>query len=133
LPVAAWSRPGDVAWCADAGNGIGGGLISTAGPTAARSERAPVGPMVIDYDGVPCGSGCTGLGEALAAGRAGLRRRCGSLALGARPNVVAAAGGDEAQGGSRRDRPAPGRGHQFPRQHFQPESSCSGRVLTPAT
>lgn len=82
------------------GTGIGGGLILDGRPyRGSTGAGAELGHMVLEYDGVPCGGGCSGLGhfEAVASGVAAdeaARRRFGAEAK-ARDLVAAARNGDE--------------------------------------
>ena len=82
------------------GTGIGGGLILDGRPyRGSIGAGAELGHLVLDYGGVPCGDGCTGLGhfEALVSGAAAdevARRRFGAGAD-ARSLVAAAREGDE--------------------------------------
>lgn len=83
------------------GTGIGGGLILDGRPyRGSIGAGAELGHMVLAYDGVPCGDGCTGRGhfEALVSGAAAddaARRRFGAESD-ARDLVLAARDGDEA-------------------------------------
>jgi glucokinase len=82
------------------GTGIGGGLILDGRPYRGWSgAAAELGHIVLDYDGPPCGEGCSGHGhfEALAAGKVAdeaARRRFGEGAD-ARRLVSEARAGDE--------------------------------------
>ena len=82
------------------GTGIGGGLILDGRPyRGSIGAGAELGHMVLDYGGVPCGDGCTGLGhfEALASGRSGDEAAVRRFGPGsdARTLVAAARNGDD--------------------------------------
>lgn len=82
------------------GTGIGGGLILDGHPYRGWSgAAAELGHMVLDYDGPPCGQGCSGHGhfEALSAGKVAdeaARRRFGADSD-ARRLVAEARAGDQ--------------------------------------
>jgi glucokinase len=85
------------------GTGIGGGLILDGKPYRGwTGAAAELGHIVLDYDGPPCGQGCTGHGhfEALAAGKVAdeaARRRFGADANARHLVAEARAGHQEAK------------------------------------